>query len=185
MKMLLVALLYSITAPTLASDDVVDVAHCGARPGMLERFLTNAESIRIKCIDEAYESNRIKVLEEANDLSEMIKAMEGELKRTAYFYDVIRLKCEPNNGEARDEARVRKCREINEARNSAIDRMNKLMGWNSRAIVRNENTTVQDITPPCPSKADLDKMKPVRYFNRRIYQTWERCVQLNPENYYN
>lgn len=181
---LIAALVLVLSLPCFASD-TVDVAHCGARPGLLERFLTNAQSIRIKCIDEAYEANRVKVLEEANELSDMIKLMEEELKQVAYSYQLGHLSCEPRNGQPRDENRVKKCREINAARNSAIDRMNNLMGWNSRVIVRNEATTVKDITPPCPSRADLDKMKPVRYFNRRIYQTWERCVQLNPENYYN
>lgn len=185
MRMQFIALFFFVTFPALASSDIVDVAHCGVRPGLLERFLTNAESVRIKCINDAYEANRRKVLEEANELSEMIKLMEVELKQVAHFYDVIHLRCEPSYGGNRDEVRIRKCHSINNARNSAIDRLNELMGWNSRVIVRNESTTVKEITPPCPSKADLDKMKPVRYFNRRIYQAWERCVQLSPENYYN
>ncbi|PIP89151.1 MAG: hypothetical protein COW01_00230 [Bdellovibrionales bacterium CG12_big_fil_rev_8_21_14_0_65_38_15] len=179
------AFLLSLSSFSILGSDTVNVAHCGARPSFLENLFTNAESIRVKCIDEAYEANRIKVLEEANQLSDMIKAMEVELKVVAYEYSYAMIKCTPRNSERRDEARIKKCREINEARNSVIGRMNDLMGWNTRAEVRNENTTIEEITPPCPSKSDLDKMKPVRYFNRSIYQTWERCVQLNPMNYYN
>ncbi len=182
---ILLTIIFSFTSLSLLAVDTVDVAHCGAKPGFLENLFTNAQSIRVKCIDEAYEANRIKVLDEANELSDMIKAMAVELEQTAYEYTYGMVKCEPRRGEPRDEARVKKCREINEARNSAIGRMNDLMGWNTRAVARTENTTIEEITPPCPSKADLDKMKPVRYFNRRIYQTWERCVQLNPMNYYN
>ena len=182
---ILLAVILAFGPISLLGSDSIDVAHCGARPGFLENLFTNAQTLRIKCIDEAYEANRIKVLEEANELSDMIKAMALELEQTAYHYDFAMIKCEPPSGQPRDEARVLKCRQINAARNSAINRMNDLMGWNTRAIARTESTTIEEITPPCPSKADLDKMKPVRYFNRRIYQTWERCVQLNPMNYYN
>tara|TARA_R110000868_G_scaffold132381_5_gene343305 strand:- start:7663 stop:8217 length:555 start_codon:yes stop_codon:yes gene_type:complete len=184
MKIALTILL-SLSSFSIFGSDIVNVAHCGAQPGFLESLFTNAQTLRVKCIDEAYEANRIKVLEESNELSDMIKAMEVELKEVAYEYTYGMIKCTPRNGQPRDEARTKKCSEINIARNSAIGRMNDLMGWNTRAVARTETTTVEEITPPCPSKEDLDKIKPVRYFNRRLYQTWERCVQLNPMNYYN
>lgn len=182
-----ISLLFLLThSPSGAVADQVDVSMCGARPGLLERLLTDAEKIRIRCIDQAYEENRQKLLDEAIALDELQKSLKSELEKVAFEYTAFTLRCHPNRGQVADPERTKKCQEINLARNTVIERMNVVMGWNERPRPSNQsNPTAKDLTPPCPSKEDLLKIQPVRYFNRKLYQTWERCVTLSPEKFYN
>lgn len=181
-KLLLVSLLFSSLSSAASSPDI---SQCGEPPSIIGKLFTNAEEIRIKCINDAYESHKRKVLEEANALSNLSKKMEVELKKVAYQYKGYSVQCDPGPGDKKDPARTKKCHEINKARNVVINRMNVLMGWNSAPRPQKQKMTEKDITPPpCPSKADLDKLKPVRYFHKGAYEIWERCVNLGAGNYY-
>lgn len=161
-------------------------AQCGARAGFLERLLTDAEEIRIKCINDVYEANKRKTLEEANQLDAVQKQLKSEIDNVAYTSTLTMVRCDAPAGQPKNPARTAKCRELNEARNAVIDRINTLMGWNERALpVNRAATTTPDITPPCPPREDLARIQAARAFNRRLFETWERCVQLSPENYYN
>ena len=152
-----------------------DTSQCGEAPGLLGRMFTDAEAIRRKCINDAYDAPQRKVLEEANALSDMIKKLEVELKKVAYDYKVYTVRCTPGAGDKKDPQRVKKCNEINSARNAIIRRMNVLMGWNSAPRPQRDKITERDLTPPpCPSPQDLEKLRPVRYFNKAAYQIWER-----------
>ena len=162
-----------------------DVSQCGERPGLLGRMLTDADEIRKKCINDAYDAHQRKVLEEANALSDLSKKLEVELKKVAYDYKIYTIRCTPGPGDKKDAARTKKCNEINSARNAVINRMNVLMGWNSAPRPQRDKITEKDITPPpCPSRQDLEKLRSVRYFNKGAYQMWERCVNLGASNYY-
>jgi|GEM_PF-1084114 hypothetical protein len=164
----------------------VDVSMCGAKPGFLASLLTDAKEIRIKCINDAYEANKNKVLAEANELDLLQKKLGEELKKVAYTFDYGMVRCSPPSGQPQNPARTKKCQELNEARNAVIDRINTLMGWNERPLPpKREETTNEQITPPCPSKEDLKKIQVARAFNKKLYQIWERCVTLQPENFYN
>jgi hypothetical protein len=159
---------------------------CGAKPGFLASLLTDAKEIRIKCINDAYEANKNKVLAEANELDLLQKKLGEELKKVAYTFDYGMVRCSPPSGQPQNPARTKKCQELNEARNAVIDRINTLMGWNERPLPpKREETTNEQITPTCPSKEDLKKIQVARAFNKKLYQIWERCVTLQPENFYN
>lgn len=161
-------------------------AHCGARPGLFERFLTDAEEIRIKCINDAFEANKRKTIEEANQLDAVQKQLKTEIDKVAYTSTLTMVRCDAPAGQPKNPARTAKCRELNEARNAIIERINTLMGWNERPLPANRAAiTTPNITPPCPPREDLARIQPIRHFNRRLFETWERCVQLQPENFYN
>lgn len=177
----LILLLWSSLA--LATEEV-EIGHCGERPGLVAQFFTDLDEIRTQCINDAYDENRKKLLDEANELSGFIKKIDEELKTVAYKYDRLQLVCEhPNH----PKNKVQQCRDLSQARKSAVNRMDTIMGWNERTITQKKNSTtrVEQITPPCPSKDDLAKIQQFRYFNQRMYQTWEKCVNMNAENYYN
>ncbi|MBY0516953.1 MAG: hypothetical protein K2P81_08600 [Bacteriovoracaceae bacterium] len=164
----------------------VDVSMCGGKPGFLESWLTNAKEIRIKCINDAYEANKQKTIAEANELDKLQKKLGEELKKVAYTFDYTMIRCSPPAGSPQNPARTKKCQELNIARNAVIDRIDKLMGWNERPLpAKREEATQSQITPPCPSKEDLQKIQVAKSFNRKLYETWERCVMLQPENFYN
>jgi hypothetical protein len=161
-------------------------AQCGTRAGFLERFLTDAEEIRIKCINDAFEANKRKTTEEANQLDVVQKQLKAEIDKVAYTSTLTMVRCDPPPGEPKNPARSAKCRELNQARNAVIERIDVLMGWNERPMSANQiNTTTPQITPPCPPREDLARIQAARHFNRRLFETWERCVQLQPENFYN
>ena len=89
--------------------------------------------------------------------------------------------CNPPRGGTPDPAREKKCSEIVQAKTHVVSRINKLMGWDARPIPKaHENVSMEKMAAPCPSQAELDRMKPVRYYNRKLYTTWERCVTLAP-----
>jgi hypothetical protein len=161
-------------------------AHCGAKPGFFEKFLTDAEEIRIKCINDAFEANKRRTIEEANQLDVVQKQLKAEIDKVAYTSTLTMVRCDPPQGEPKNPARTAKCRELNQARNAVIERIDVLMGWNERPMSANQiNTTIPQITPPCPPRDDLARIQAARHFNRRLFETWERCVQLQPENFYN
>lgn len=172
--------------PFLFSFQAVDVSMCGGKPGILENLFTNAKEIRIKCINDAYEANQRRVISEANELDKLQEQLKQELQKVAYTFSYTMIRCSPPAGQAQNPERTKKCQELNEARNAVIGRMDKLMGWKDLPLPpQREETTNEQITPPCPSKDDLQKLQVARAFNKRVYQTWERCVTLQAEGFYN
>lgn len=109
----------------------------------------------------------------------MIKQLDGEIAKVAINFNRYSgiVNCKP---EKKD-----RCHEILQTQRTLIIRLDKLMGW-ERKVSAPQKTAVKnsDVQPPCPSKEELDKMQAVRYFHKKLYKTWERCVSLNPENYY-
>ncbi len=156
-----------------------DYGQCEPKTGVLERLFTDVEKIREKCINDVYNKHREQVLREANELSKLIKQVQIELGKVSINYSPYAglVRCKP-----KQEAR---CNELIHTLKTLIDRQNKLMGWDKAISTKKTNTVKPaDLQAPCPSKQELDKMKPVRYFHKKLYQTWERCVQLNPERYF-
>lgn len=152
---------------------------CGARPGVLESFFTQAKKIREKCVNDIYEAEKKKTQKEIDDLYATNKVLDEELKKVAYKVDYAMVRCHPGRGEAGNPAREKKCSDIVETKNNIISRIDKLMGWDARPQPKaEENITAAKIAAPCPSQDELNKMQSVRYFNKALYQTWERCVNL-------
>ncbi len=160
---------------------------CGAKPSFLDRMLTDAEKIRIKCIDDYYEKVKEKVRLEVEALHEAHKKLNVELKKVAIKVEVGRVECSPRRGEAeRSPELIKRCQEIVLAQNAILYRIDELMGWNEKPRPQpSANTTPASIVPDCPSKQKLKEMEVSRMFNRKLFQTWERCVALgDPSEYY-
>lgn len=160
---------------------------CGTKPGFFDRLINDAEKIRLKCIDDIYEANKEKVRKEIEDLHETSNNIGIELKKVAIKVDFNIVQCSPRSGEAsRDPKLVQRCQELVSAKNAVISRIDELMGWNDRPRSRDNNkanANTASISPPCPSKEKLKEMQVARMFNRKLFQTWERCVTLDPTNY--
>lgn len=174
-KTLLLCFILSIPFSIFAQD----YSQCGPKPGVLERLFTDVEKVRAKCIDDIYNKHRDQVLREANTVSDLIKQVQTELGKVANNYD-------PYMGVVNCKAEQRpRCEELVTTLRALVDRLNKLMGWDKVMSAPKTNAVkTVDMKAPCPSKEELDKMKGVRYFHKKLYQTWERCVQLNPESYF-
>lgn len=174
-KTLFIFLLLSFP-PTLLAQDY---SQCGPKPGVLERLFTDVEKVRAKCIDDVYNKHREQVLKEANAVSDLIKQIQKELGKVATNYDPYMgiVNCKQEQKE--------RCEELVSTLRALVIRLDKLMGWDkAMSAPKQSNVKPSDMKAPCPSKEDLDRMKGVRYFHKKLYQTWERCVQLNPESYF-
>lgn len=155
---------------------------CGAKPNLLDKFLTDAEKIRIKCIEDVYAAQQEAIRKELQELHETSQKLSSEIKKVAIKSTYNTVQCAPRPGEpVRDPKLVSRCEELVVALNRIVDRMDELNGWSSKPKPKltDDNTNIA-ATPPCPSKEKLEEMKPVRMFNRKLYQTYERCVTLAP-----
>lgn len=157
---------------------------CGAKPGLLDRLLTDAEKIRIKCIEDVYAANQEAIRKEVAELQATSQKLNAELKKVAIKVDYNIVQCSPRNGETRDPKLVAKCQELVSAQNGVISRIDELMGWNERPKPKpTDSTATITATPPCPSKQKLEEMKVARMFNRKLFKTYERCVTLGTAMY--
>lgn len=184
-------LLFLITfASSLLTSSLVEAnpnyATCGPKPGLIDRMLHDAEKIRLKCIDDAYESSQQAARLEVAQLYEISKKLDIEIKKSAIRVSNNNVQCVPRPGErSRDPKLVARCQELLKAQNGITTRTNNLMGWSNRPKPKaaDSNASIA-ATPPCPTKEQLDKMRPVRMFNRKLFVTYERCVTLNPESHF-
>lgn len=159
---------------------------CGTKPGFLTKLLTDAEKIRIKCINDIFDANREKAKKELEELYLLQNSISEELKKVAIKVDYNIVICSPRNGEpARNPNLIKQCHELLKTKNALIDRIRELTEWQEAPITPTDaKMSLDKAAPPCPSKEKLDEIKGVRMFNRKLYQTWERCVSLDPTNYY-
>lgn len=153
---------------------------CGARPEVLEGLFTQAKKIREKCIDDIYEEQKKQTQKEIEDLLAMNKALDTELKKYAYKIEYNLIRCRPTNGDAVNPVREKKCREIVDTQNSILRRVDTLNGWNIKPAKKEstQNISVESLTPPCPSQDELKKMQVARMFNKKLFQTYDRCTHL-------
>ena len=161
-------------------------AVCGPKPGLIDRLLNDAEKIRLKCIDDIYKASQVATNSELAQLAEISKKLDIEIKQKAIKIDKNYVQCSPKPGErARDRKIEARCQELIRAQNVITERMNNLRCWGKRPRpkVTDKNASIA-VTPPCPTKEKLDQMQVARMFNRKLFVTYERCVTLNPENYF-
>lgn len=182
-------LLFLLTLSVMSSPSVEakpDYATCGPKPGLIDRMLNDAEKIRLKCIEDAYEESQQAGRLEVAQLYEISKKLDGELKKTAIKIVNNNVQCAPRPGErSRDPKLVARCQELLQAQNTITARINGLMGWSKRPKPKATDSHANiSSTPPCPSKEKLKEMQVARMFNRKLFVTYERCVTLNPENYF-
>jgi len=179
MKRIILCSVFFLSYPLHSADN--GYGYCGAKPGALESFFTQAEKIREKCISDIYEAEKKKTQKEIQDLYAANKAIDAELKKVAYKIEYSMVHCNSPRGGTPNSAREKKCNELVQAKTHVVSRIHKLMGWEARPIPKaHENVSMEKMEAPCPSQAELNRMKPVRYYNRKLYTTWERCVVLAP-----
>lgn len=154
---------------------------CGAKPGLLEGLFTDAEKIRIKCIEDVYKANQEAIQKEVADLHATSQKLSLELKKVAIKVDYNIVQCSPRTGEPpRAQKLIDRCSELVRANNAVISRIDELMGWSERPKPKpTDSNAAINATPPCPSQAKLEEMKVARMFNRKLFETYERCVTLN------
>ncbi len=183
LKTIALSFLFIFTIPLHAEGP--NYGMCGERPGMINRLFTDAEKIRIKCIEDAYQANKEKVRKEIEDLYAMNTKLDAELKKSAIKINYNMVQCSPKYGEPkRAPSLIKRCEEIIVAKTAVISRINELNGWDAKPVAKNLKTKNSEVSPPCPSKEKLKEMQVARMFNRKLFVTWERCVTLNPEGYF-
>lgn len=154
-------------------------SNCGPKPGLMERMLTNADKIRAKCVESVYEEYLKARDKEVEELSLYAKHLAEETKKVAVKATLLIVDCGVET--KRSMNLVIKCRQLNAERNAVLARIDRLMGWDqsfkSKAV--DPKVDLLDLpTPPCPTSLELEQIKGIRYYNKKLYQTWERCVNL-------
>jgi len=163
------------------STHAADISMCGPKPSRLSSFFTDAEKIRVKCIESAYELEKKLRDEEVQQLDLLQKKLEIDLKKVAYKVSYAMVQCSSPD---RDwpVKKTEECQRINQQRNAIISRIDHLMGWDepfkSKIQQKANEDLGRNIELPCPSEEELQKIQSVRYFNRKLFKTWERCVNL-------
>lgn len=156
-----------------------DYLQCGPPPGLISRLLTDAEEIRIKCIDQIYEANQEKVRKEVQSLSEVSKQLDEEIQRTAITRSHGMVQCVPSRGQTRDPKLVKRCQDAVANRAAVIDRIDRLMGW-KQTYTRSSSDSKESRMKgpqefPCPSPQEMEKMRVARAFHKRLNEMWTRC----------
>jgi len=158
---------------------------CGEKKDMITRLFTDAEKIRIKCIEDAFQANKEKVRREIDELYAINTKLTAELNKAAIKVNFNMVQCSPKYGEPKRAPHlIKRCEELIAAKTAVIYRINELNGWNEKPITKNPKVKNTEVNPPCPSKQKLKEMQVARMFNRKLFVTWERCVTLNPEEYF-
>lgn len=158
-----------------------DISMCGAKPSTLSSFFTDAEKIRVKCIEAAYKKEAELRDLEVRQLDDLQKKLEIDLKKVAYKVEYARVEC-TSPDRTWPAKKTEACHLITQQRNAIISRIDHLMGWDE-PIKRKINTTesidtTSNFEVPCPTDTELKKIQSVRYFDRSLYKLWERCVNL-------
>ncbi|MDO9182228.1 MAG: hypothetical protein Q7U04_07455 [Bacteriovorax sp.] len=163
---------------TLQASEIYAV--CKGKPSTFERLFTDATKIREKCIKDIYDEEKRKTEQEIEALYALNKSLDIELKKVAYKFDYNLVRCRAEGDEKANDSRTKKCGEIVTAKNSILTRIDKLNGWEIKPDFRdvNKDANLDSLKPPCPSQEELNKMQAGRYFNSKLYKTWERCVTL-------
>ncbi len=158
---------------------------CGPKANLVTRLLTDAEKIRLACINDVYDKITQQRDKEVAELTETIQNVKKELQEVAFKIEYGLLHCEaPRGYPAHNPQKVARCKELSPLLNSLIDRQRALTEWVPRKQQNQGTTAAAPVEAPCPSKQDLKKMQSVRYFNKKLYKSWEKCVSLSPETYF-
>lgn len=88
-KILLIITLMPFSFAHAIDEDVT----CGSPPGLVARFLTDAEDIYLKCLDDLDKRNRERVLKEVHELQEVSRKLDQEIKSTAVNYSASLVTC--------------------------------------------------------------------------------------------
>lgn len=158
-----------------------DVSMCGARPNVLSRFFTDAEKIRVKCINDAFDLEKKLRDDEVQKLDIIQKKLDLDIKKVAYKSTLTILLCD-NEDHTWPKNKIEECHRLNEQRNAVISRIDHLMGWDipMKSSLKSSPESIQNnqVEVPCPSAEELQKIQGIRYFDKKAYKTWERCVNL-------
>lgn len=157
---------------------------CGARPSALKRLLTDAEDIRLKCIDDYFVAQKEANARLATQVSEEIQKQKEVLKKSAYKTDdlLLRIHCDFPMEIPSSKVRTEQCRRELALYNGLIAQLDHIMGWD-RSVVKPVSGAAEqiqkDLELPCPDEETLGKIQPVRYFKKNLYKIYERCRELS------
>ena len=167
---------------SLLLGSVGKASSCGPQVNVFERLLTDAEEVRLKCIDDYYAEKKAERERLIVEVQQLIKEKELDLEKSAFKFDkkLNRVRCQNPNGD-RDQTLVKKCEEDLKIYNALIAQLDQLMGWN--IVDPDRNKSVAELQaqgePPCPDQATMEKIKPLRLYRKHLYQLYERCAVLN------
>lgn len=175
---LLFAIVLMFTGALFGQSSTTNIyGSCGAKPNALEKLFTNADKVRQKCLDDAFEQFKEQNRRELDELAKLSTNLSAEIKKVAIKSSVGLVQCAPRPGEpARDKNLIKKCEELVVAHNAVSDRMNELTGWNIKPAPRAEDkNSGKEVLPPCPSNDKLNDLRIAATFNRKLFERWERC----------
>lgn len=180
-SLFLIAVMFvaSVEAQVKTKTTGPNYGSCGPKPNMFSRLISDADKMREKCINDVYQEYLEARDKEVRELHEYSKYLESEVKKVAVKVTMILVDCGVET--KRNPQFVLKCRQLNAERNAVISRIDRLMGWDeSFRTAASENVAAKDLpSPPCPSSTEMERIKGIRYYNKRLYQAWERCMVLN------
>lgn len=162
----------------IETTSLPNYSSCGTKPGVISKLISDADEMREKCINDVYREYLEERDKEVRELHEYSKYLEQEVKKVAVKATIMLVDCGVET--KRKPELVFRCRQLNAERNAVISRIDRLMGWDQNfRTAAAKNVPAKDLpAPPCPSSTELNEIKGIRYFNKKLYQTWERCVSL-------
>lgn len=153
---------------------------CGGKPSVFERLLTNAEEVRLKCIDDYFAAQKEKNARLAAELSAAIKMQKQVLRQSAYEADkaLLTVSCAFPASIPSAKQKTEQCRKELALYQGLIAQLDHLMGWD-RALTKRTQGSAEEIREslelPCPDEQTLNKIQPIRYFKKNLYKVYERC----------
>lgn len=155
---------------------------CGPRASLFERLLTDAEKIRIQCINDYYDQKKIEVEKLVADLDKEIQKQKKIIQENAFKAGPVltTVQCDSRQG-GHDPKKVATCKKALELYSALVTQMNHLMGWDTprtRDFSASPEQVKKSLEITCPDEKTLKTIQPVRYFRKNLYQVYEHCAIL-------
>jgi hypothetical protein len=175
-KIILGIFFLQLTSPLFAKDMY---AICGERPSVLDRLIEMATKAHSKCVEDIYETNKRKTEAHIDALNAKNAELTKKIKKVAYEMSIGVVRCQSINGEKADFSRSQKCHEIVEQKRMISQQLERLNGWvdkSEKDVLNQKDPKSKELSPPCPSKEELQKMKMAIAFNGKLYNFYNDCV---------
>lgn len=155
---------------------------CGPRSSFFERLLTDAEKIRIQCINDYYDQKKIEVEKLIAELDKEIQKQKKIIQDNAFKAGPVltTVQCDSRQG-GHDPKKVAACEKALELYSALVAQMNHLMGWDiprTKDFSASPEQVKKSLEITCPDEKTLKAIQPVRYFKKNLYQLYEHCAVL-------
>lgn len=156
--------------------------NCGPKASFFERLLTDAEKIRIQCINDFYDQKKIEVDNLVAELDKEIQKQKKIIQENAYKAGPVltTVQCDSRQGD-HDPKKVATCEKALELYSALVAQMNHLMGWDiprAKDFSGSPDQVQKALEIKCPDEKTLKAIQPVRYFKKSLYQLYEHCIML-------